>query len=52
MCHGHALPAARVPSTTARTAPVDRGTLHLRGGVLPDGVERDVFVAGGRITFQ
>ena len=30
----------------------ETGTLHLRGGVLPDGVERDVFVAHGRITFE
>jgi imidazolonepropionase-like amidohydrolase len=25
---------------------------HLRGVVLPEGVERDVFVAGGRLTFE
>ncbi|WP_197321003.1 amidohydrolase family protein [Saccharomonospora sp. NB11] len=25
---------------------------HLRGVVLPDGVERDVWIAGGRITFE
>ena len=52
MCHGHALPAARVPSTTARTALVDAARSTCAGGVLPDGVERDVFVAGGRITFE
>jgi imidazolonepropionase-like amidohydrolase len=51
MCGG-AGPNGNV-QTGARTQPRlhERRALHLRGVVLPDGVERDVFVVDGHFTF-